>query len=169
VGLNGSLPEPQLWWVHQTGSTVRARQSASCELRLWLVRLDWYSDSHAAICLPKCSGLDSACRNRKLPISDRPIFLISVLIRFPIGFLISGLSIMQAVKFSANTQYIPHRNILLASHKPPLLHIINIHSITVVYCRVLLSYTFIPGTPYPTSSPLPPSLTFSQFLYMSCS
>ena len=55
------LPEPYLWWVYQTGSlsTVFVHQSASCELQIWLVRLDWYSDLHAAICLPKCSGLDS--------------------------------------------------------------------------------------------------------------
>ena len=45
-------------------SRARDHQSASCELWLQLVRLDWYSVSHAAICLPKRSGLDLACRNR---------------------------------------------------------------------------------------------------------
>ena len=33
--------QPYLWWVHQT-SIVYIHQSASCELWLWLVRLDWY-------------------------------------------------------------------------------------------------------------------------------
>ena len=66
-------PEPHLWWVHQTGSSVQYRQSASCELWLWLVRLDWYSVSHTAICLPKRSGLDLAFQNRKFSIFDCPI------------------------------------------------------------------------------------------------
>ena len=121
----GSLPEPYLWWVHQTGSTVYAHQSASCELWLWLVRLDWHSDLHAAICLPKYSGLDLPCRNQKFPISDRPIFRSQFLIKIPMGFLISGLSTLQAVKFSANTQYIPYRNILFIFHKYPSLYLIT--------------------------------------------
>ena len=74
-----------------------------------LVRLDWYSVSHAAICLPKRSGLDGLPES-EIPVFDRPILISKfriIIIRFLIGFPTYGLYPMQVVKFSAKHQYIP--------------------------------------------------------------
>ena len=68
------MPEPYLWWVHQTG-TVYVCQSASCELWLWLVRLDWYSDStrcHLLIQMLRPQDLTRLAGIRNSRISDRP-------------------------------------------------------------------------------------------------
>ena len=86
----GSMPEPYLWWVHQTG-TVYVRQSASCELWLWLVLLDWHSH------YTHCHLLTQMLRTwLGLPELEIPDFLIAriyfIFLRFHIGFLISGLS-----------------------------------------------------------------------------
>ena len=64
------------------------------------------------------------------------IYFIWVLIRFLIQFQISGLSVIQAVKFSANTQYIP-QEYPVSCYKPPqyysrLLSRIIILSTTVI-------------------------------------
>ena len=111
----GSLPEPYLWWVHQTG-TVFVCQSASCELWLWLVRLDWHPDSI------RCHLLIQTLRTWfGLPESEFTDYLIAQIWfqiisyfltsnRISLWISVFGLSIIycrrKPFKFSAKTQYI---------------------------------------------------------------
>ena len=110
---------------HNSGGSIRPAavyvyQPASCELRLWLVRLDWYSLSTRCHLLPKRSGLDSACRHRKFPIFWSPknwSQLFWVPIRFPIGFLIFGLSIYASRKVLRKHPEYSNMNILFPLFK----------------------------------------------------
>ena len=114
------------------------RQPACCELWPWLVWLDWFSDSTC------CHLLTQMLRTWfGLPELDNPNFwsprFVCVLIGFPIRFLISGLSLMQAVKFSANTSIFLTRISCILIHKT---HTSGYHKHppNSCYCLVLLTY-----------------------------
>src|SRR5277367_6621112 len=77
-------PEPCLWWAHQTG-TVCVCQSASCEPRLCLVRLDWHSASTRCHLLLQMLRTWLGSPEREIPeISDRPFLDLNSLCLNPI-------------------------------------------------------------------------------------
>ena len=148
------MPEPYLWWVFQTGSTVHVPQSASCELWLWLVRLDWYRTHTLPSAFPNAQNLTRLA----LPESEISDFLIALIwleyFEFYSDFLGYQYTCHQVLR---KPSIFSTRNIYIIIISCPfifehlLLHIIrfiNIHPM-VVYCLGLLTYPIVRGMPNP--------------------